>query len=213
MRLSWTLCLLLFGVHISCCSKAVEENNTGISGMQPAENASLNSNVPPRNVPSPSIESSRPNPRDVILFDGTNYLKKSGWKTPPKNDTYIDESYDQGDPERVTKSGKQVKTKSILYGYRTPWLHSQVFYYEGRDLDYLNGKFASTSFIEMSANDKVFFYAVFVEKAVSTSLSNSEAPDHEDPFGYQIMDADGDGIFETLLGVDGKNVVPDWVLR
>lgn len=211
MRMSLTLCLLLFGVLISGCSKAGSENNAGTSSLKPAENAVINSEVPPRNTPSPSIERSSPSPRDVVLFDGTNYLKKSGWKKPSKKDTYIDENYDQGDPERLTKSGKKVKTNTIVYDYRPPWLYSQDFYYEGQDLDFLKGKLKSTSFIEMSANGKVFFYSVFVEKVVSSPPSNDEP--HEHLTSYQIMDTDGDDIFETLLGDYDEIVVPDWVLK
>ena len=87
MKVALFLYLLLFVVHISGCSKAVEENNAGTSNLKPAENASLNSEVSPQNTPSPSIERSSPNPRDVVLFDGKNYIKKSGWKTPSRNDT------------------------------------------------------------------------------------------------------------------------------
>ncbi len=210
MRMSLILYLLLFGFHIFGCSKAVPENNTGTSNLKPAENAVLNSEVIPRNTPSPSIERPSPNPRDVVLFDGTNFIKKSGWKMPPKNDTYIDENYDQGDPERLTKSGKKVKTNTILYGYRTPWLYSEDFFYEGRNLDYLKAKLESFSFLEMSANGKVFFYSIFAQKVVSPPSDNEP---HLDPFSYQIMDADGDGVFETLLGDYDEIVVPNWVLR
>lgn len=210
MKVALSLYLLLLGVHIFGCTKAVEENNAGISSPKPAENVLLNSEATPQNTPRPSIESSSPNPRDVVLFDGKNYIKKSGWKKPSRSDTYVDENYDQGDPWRVTKSGKKVMTKTILYGYRTPWLHSEDFYYEGRKLDYLKGKLESLSFLEMSANGKVFMYSISVEKVVSPP-SNNES--HQDPFGYRIMDADGDGIFETLVHADGDIVVPDWVLQ
>lgn len=213
MRMSLTLFLLFFCVHITACSKAVEENEAvRRPALMPAQDAPANIWAKSRsNMPSQPIESSSPVPRDVVLFDGKNYIKKNGWKKPSKKDTFKEENYDQGDAERVTKSGKRVRTKTDFYLIRPPWLHSQDFIYKGRELDYLKGKLESTSFIEMSANGKVFFYSVFVEKVVSLPPSNDEP--HEHLTSYQIMDADGDGIFETLLGVDGENVVPDWVLK
>jgi hypothetical protein len=202
---------MLFGFHITSCSKAIEENNAApanFDAAQAAENRSV------RTVTTQSAETveskSSPNPKDVVLFNGMNYIKKSGWKTPSRNDVDIDQNYDQDKVERVTVSGKQIRTKTIFYYFRTPWLHSQDFYYEGRELDYLKGKLESGAFLEMRANDKVFLYSIFVEKVVSPP-SNSES--HQDPFGYKIMDDDGDGIFETLIYHDGDIVVPDWVLK
>ena len=142
---------LLFGVHISGCSKGIEGNNAAPFGPKPTENAVLPSAVNLQKMPGPSGENARPNPRDVVMFDGKNYIKKSGWKTPSRDETYVDESYDQGSVEGMTEKGKQVRMKSILYGYRTPWWHSQDFYYDRGDLDYLKGKLEAVAFMEISA--------------------------------------------------------------
>lgn len=213
MKLILSLLLLFCGVHITACSKAVEENNTvGTPSPTPAQDAPANSWAKSRsNMPSQPIESSSPGPRDVVLFDGKNYIKRNGWKTPPKKDTYKNEDYDQGDAERVTKSGKPVRTKTDHYLIRPPWLHSQEFVYDGRELDNMKGQFQSFFFTEMRANDKVFLYSITVENVVSAPTSNSEP--HKDPFVYEIMDSDGDGIFETLLGDHDELMVPDWVLK
>lgn len=211
MKAALLLSSLMFIVHISGCLKAVEENNAGTSGMKPAERASPDSEVNLQNTPDRSIERSSPNPRNTVLFDGRNYIKKSGWEKPSRRDTYIDGNYDRGSVERLTKSGKRVRTSGVCYGYRTPSLYSEDFYYEGRDLDYLKGTLEPFSFIEERANGKIFFYSVFAQKSVSSPLSNNDP--HEDPFSYQIMDTDGDGVFETLLGDYDEIVVPDWVLR
>lgn len=179
--------------------------------MKPAETAALPSAVNLQNRPGASIESSTsPKPRDVVLFDGKNYIKKSGWKTPSRNDTYIDESYDQGSVEGKTEKGNPVSVKTILYGYKTPWWHSQDFYFDRRNLDYLQGRLKAVAFMEISANEKVFMYSITVEEAVPLSSNNL---DHQDPFGYRIQDRDGDGIFETLLGDYDEIVVPSWVLK
>ncbi len=207
MKPALFLYALLLGIYVADCSKAVEGNNSGTSGMKPVEKSSINSEVLPQNTPSPPIEILEPNPRDVVLFDGKNYIKMSGWNKPSKNDTYIDETYDQGDPLRFTKSGKQVKTNTIHYGFRKLSLYSEDFYFEGQDLDYLKGKLDLVSFLEMSAKGKVFFYSVTAQKVVP----NNDLP--EGPFGYKIMDTDGDGVFETLLGDYDEIIVPNWVLK
>jgi hypothetical protein len=209
MKVASFLYLLLFLVHISACSEAVEENNVK-SDPKSIESAPIASERSFENTSGPSIETSSPNPGDVVLFDGKNYIKKSGWKTPSKKDAYIDEDYDQGEFQRVTESGKTIRTSTIQYFYKAPWLHSQVFYYNGRDLDYLKGKLESNNFLEMRANGKVFLYSVFGIKVVASPLDNGS---HEEPFGYRIQDRDGDGIFETLLSADIDIVVPNWVLK
>lgn len=207
MKLVLSLYLLLFSVHISGCSNGIEGKNAAPSATKPAENAVLPSEVHFQNRPHPSKENPSPKPRDVVMFDGKQYVKKSGWKTPPKKDTYIDESYDQGDVMYLTESGKRVRTNTILYDYRTSWWHSQEFHYEGRDLDYLKGKLESLSFMEISANGKVFMYSITVGPLTLNDLN------HRDPFGYRIQDRDGDGIFETLLPRDADIVIPNWVVN
>lgn len=213
MKLLLSSLLFFWGVHVAGCSKAVEENNVvGPPGPTPVQDAPANIWAKSRsNMPSRPIESSSPSPRDVVLFDGKDYIKKNGWKKPSKQDTYKDETYDQGDAERVTKSGKRVRTKTDLYLIRPPWLHSQDFIYKGQELDYLKGTLASLFFTEMSANSKVFLYSITVEKVVPPPPSNNDP--HDDPFVYEIMDSDGDGVFETLLGDYGEIIVPNWVLR
>ena len=69
---------------------------------QPARNASDQLSETVENRLSPKS-------KDVVLFDGKNYIKKSGWKTPSRCDAYIVKTDEQGDVERVTgewKTGK-----------------------------------------------------------------------------------------------------------
>ena len=204
------LFLLFLGVHIAACSKAVKENNAvNTPGLIPVQDDPANIWAKSRsNSPSQPIESYSPGLRDVVLFDGKNYIKKNGWKKPPKKDTYKDENYDQGDAERVTKSGKKIRTKTYHYLIRPPWLHSQDFIYKGDGLEYLKGKLETFFFTEMSANGKVFLYSITVEKGAPPPNS-----DHFEPFIYEIMDSDGDGIFETLVHNDENSIVPNWVLE
>ncbi len=210
MKVVLSLYLLLFGVHISACSNEIDNSKSRASGLTPAKNVVLNSEVNFRNTAVLPIETSSANPRDVVLFDGKNYIKKSGWKTPSRNDTYIDESYDQNKVEGVTESGKQVRTNTIFYLYKIKWLYSEDFYYAGRDLDYLKGQLELLCFLETSVNGKVFMYSLTAQKVVPAP-SNT---DHEHPTIYQIQDRNGDGIFETLLGKhDDEIIIPNWVLK
>jgi hypothetical protein len=94
---------LLFGVHIFGCSNRIEGNNAAPFHPRPTENAVLPTAVNVQETPGSSSGSTSPDQRDVVLFDGKNYIKKSGWKTPSKDDTYIDGSYDQGSVERQTR--------------------------------------------------------------------------------------------------------------
>ncbi len=207
MKVQVSLFLLAIAFSIMSCSKAVEETNpaanTGTVQISEPE-----SPTPVSTQSSEVAESTPPsNPRDRVVFDGKNYIKKSGWNTPSRNDTYIDGSYDQGDVMYSTESGKLVRTNTIHYIYRNPWAFSQEFYFDGRELDYLEGRLESLGFLEMSGNGKVFMYSITVGPLILNDL------DHRDPFGYRIQDRDGDGIFESLLSDDADIVVPNWVLK
>jgi len=211
MKVVLSLYLLLFGLHLSACSNGIDASKSGASGLKPAENVGLNSEVNLHNTAVLPIETSSANPRDVLLFDGKNYIKKSGWETPSNKKAYIDEKYDQGKWDGVTKSGKRVRTMASSYSIRPPWYYSQEFRYEGGELDYLKGNLVSNNFLEISFNGKVFLYSISAATAGSWPTSNSEP--HDDPFVYEIMDSDGDGIFETLLRDLDDIIVPNWVLK
>jgi hypothetical protein len=204
MKLALSLCLLSFGVFIASCSTEISRNNGSPPDVTSVPTAESHS--------SPTVENdSSPNPNDVVIFDGKNYIKKNGWKIPSRKDIYKDDTYDGGLVQRTTESGKRVETTTTRYFYKTTWLYSQDFYFEGSGLDWMKGQLESPSFLEMSVKGKVFFYSIFTEKIMPPPQSNNDP--HEDPFRYKIMDADGDGIFETLLGKNDDIVVPDWVLK
>ncbi|MCW5956038.1 MAG: hypothetical protein KIT61_05595 [Pyrinomonadaceae bacterium] len=211
MKRSLTLCLLLPFVAFQSfsCSEAVVENSAGAansSTKQPTENHSTRtvSNQPTqadkREFPSDS--------QDVVLPIGKDYIKKSGWTVPSETEAYVTKKQrDMG----TTKDGKAVEVTTIYYDYKTMKSYSEDFYYGGPNLDNMKGRLRSGGFIGYSVNGKRFMYAVFVEKIVPPPASNSDP--HDEPFVYQIMDADGNGIFETLLGDYDEIVVPNWVLK
>jgi hypothetical protein len=198
--------------HSSSCSRHVEVNSVGTPDLRPVETNAVNSNVSAQNTPVQTVESKSPsNPLDKVLFDGKNYIKKNGWKVPSRRDMYKDEAYDDRPVQRITESGKRVDTTTSSYFAKDPALYTQEFYFEGRDLDWMKGQLEYLSILEMSVKGKVFFYSVSTQKVVSPPPSNVD--NHEEPFSYQIMDTDGDGIFETLLGDYDEIIVPNWVLK
>lgn len=215
MKASVLLFLWLSSIlfHNSSCSSAVGVDNTApnSSSRQTAQNQ-IAGNVADQS--SATVESnSSQNPRDVVLFDGENYIKKSGWKVPSRKEAFIDESTEGRSPrDGRTRTGKQVKTTTTQFIYKTPWHYSQDFYFDGPDLDYMEGNLEAEYFLEISVNDKVFMYMISGRKIVPPPTSNSY---HEDPFVYEIQDNNGDGIFETLVGgkAFGETIVPNWVLK
>ncbi len=205
---------LSFLFHTSSCSSAVVVNNAATTNsitQQTAENQN------PGNVSDQSSQtvkgSPSQNPQDVVLFDGKNYIKKTGWRVPSRKEAFIEESTEGRSPrEGRTSTGKQVKTTTTQYIYKTPWHYSQDFYFDGPDLDYMEGNLEAGYFLEISVDGKVFMYMISGRKIVPPSTSNSY---HEDPFVYEIQDNNGDGILETLVGgkAFGETIVPNWVLN
>lgn len=199
--------------HTSSCSSEAGVDNAATSNLNGApvvENQSVR-NVSDQSSPSAEGSPSQ-NPKDVVLFDGKNYIKKSGWKVPSYDDTYINDTYQlHGKPvEKMTENGKKVKMYAKQYIYKIPPRYSEEFNFKGDDLNYMKGALERSSFFEARANGKVFMYSVFMQKVPPAAASNSA---HELPNQYQIQDTDGDGIFETMLGDYDEIIVPNWVLK
>ena len=208
MKTSISSFLLLFAIQSFSCSEGIVENTAGVANSGTAQS------VENRPTPTVSDQSTQTHERnfssdsqDVVLSSGKDYIKKTGWKVPSSNETYIiKKEPDMG----TTTYGKEVKVNTVDYKYKAPKSYSEDFYYEGPNLKNMKGKLLSGGFREYSVNGRIFMYTVFAEKVVPAPASNSDP--HVDPFVYQIMDADGDGIFETLRG-DYDMIVPNWVLK
>ena len=195
------------------CARSKANKETEVSANASTANSTESSVAnATSNHSSDMIGNSSPtNPRKTVLFDGKNYIKKSGWKGPPKEGTYLEQSEGVRIFVHKTLTGKEVQTKRFHYIYRSPWFYSQDFYYDGADLNVIKGRLEANYFLQFAANEKVFMYSIFGKKVVPPPSSNNEP--HEDPFGYRIMDTDGDGVFETFLGDYEELIVPNWVLR
>ena len=206
MRLSMPLFLILSALLILSCSRdvvderAVVPNGNTNAGVH-SQSSRAGENLSPGNI--------RSSAQDCVLFDGKNYIKKNGWLTPSRTDSYIDTSPDQMPGILRTEQGKEIKVTRTHYIYKVPWSYSEDFCFEGSDLDYRKGSIKSDNFTEFRLKGKVFMY--FISATTNTSLPANFEP-HNDPFMYIIQDRNGDGIFETLKGSEEISV-PKWVLK
>ena len=202
-------CLFLCAFHTSSCSNARVENPGGTANS-PTEQLAENRSTPrtssqPEKTDACSVASTS---ADEVIYSGKDYIKNSGWTLPSRELTDITER--QTDMA-LTVDGKKVEVILIFHDYKAPKSYSETFCFTGRNLDYMKGRLRSGGFTEYSKNGRVFRYAVFAEKVLPPLESNSEP--HEETFVYQIQDANGDGVFETLLGNYDEFIVPNWVLR
>jgi hypothetical protein len=203
MKTPFYLYLSLLAVCCFSCSKTIEKSNTAPTSFatpQAPENQSAQTD---------EINSSI-GQKGAVLFDGKNYIRKSGWLTPSRNNTYVDDTYVEDAVKGKTRAGKAVKLSTISFIYKIPWIYSQDFSFDGSGLDDLKGKIESDYFRESRANGKIFMYTISGKRV--TGLPANFEP-HDDPFVYQIQDRDGDGKFETLLGGSQDIIVPNWVLK
>lgn len=145
-----------------------------------------------------------PNLENGGQLDGKNRTKKDGWQTPPRERR---EKVGSSGRTMKTPEGKQAEVVSTSFGFKTPWSYSEDF------LD-LRGpvQLESESFMEHSFHGRVFMYSIFAKTVGVPLLSNSDQT--EERYVYLIQDFDGDGIFETLISGDAKEVLmPKWVLE
>ncbi len=189
MKMPISLCLLVLTLLVSSCSKTAGVNNA-------AKNVVKDANTTEKQQPS--------NSEDEVPIPRMNQAKASGWQVPPPNRDVVRKSV----ADMQTTTGKQVKVTSTdySYAYENPWSYSEDF----RDL---RGpvKLESVFFSEYSGKGRVFMYSIMAKEVRAPPVSN-RVP-HEDSFVYKIMDADGDGIFETLLGDYDEIIVPNWVVK
>ncbi len=149
--------------------------------------------------------------KNDVVFDGKNYIKKSGWTVPTRQDTYVGQhAWNNKTIEKLTANGTKVKVigKQFLYGSPLPL--SEEFSFDGDGLDFMKGNIMCYGFFEDTANGKVFRYTIYIQKEQPAGVSNT---DRKGPTQYEIHDNDGDAIFETLLGDGDEFIVPNWVLK
>lgn len=204
--------VLLAAFHVSSCSSASEISSAGTSNSDRAKNVSANSNQTTQNTPVEIAVNKPPtNAQDIVKFDGKDYTRKTGWKIPSQDGASL---HEKETDTRTTETGKQVKMTTAHYSSRYDRLpsYTEDFYFEGSKLDYMKGKrLEIDTFMKMSVRGKVFMYSISVGKVGHPPASNGDP--HDDPFGYRILDKDGDGIFETLLHGKSDIIVPNWVLK
>jgi hypothetical protein len=158
------------------------------------EISSLKSNTENATVPSPK--------KTPVIIDG-RIINESGWKVPQTKDTRT------GNKEVKTINSVEVKPFKVKTTYFTP--NTEVLYTEelfSENVTRLHGELVLIHFEEFRLNDKVYLYSITAKKNESINQKNVNA--HNEIMVYQILDNDGDGIFETLID-DYKTVpIPKW---
>lgn len=211
LRILSLMYLLLFVFYTFSCSREVLKDNSGSTNQNTATSAEAEHARDVVNQTTPPVKNGTPgNATGQVVFDGKNYIKKSGWRIPSHIDTYVGEHQWNGKPrDYLTKDGNTVKMIGRQFVYRHPRQISEDFHFDGSGLDYIKGTLEWHGFFEDVANGKILMYTVYIQKVQPATTSNSA---REGPSSYQIMDTNGDGIFETLLGSQKEIVIPDWVL-
>jgi hypothetical protein len=112
----------------------------------------------------------------------------------------------------TSESGKSIKvTRTTYYPVDDFYFTDEPFTPEvARQL--VGGTLQLKLIDELKVNGKIFAYVINVTSMMSHAQSNSNSLHNGHPFGYPILDKDGDGKFETLLPDDDVELqVPAWV--
>lgn len=75
----------------------------------------------------------------------------------------------------------------------------------------LHGELVLISFKEFRLNDNIYLYSIVAKKNEDINQKNINA--HNELLIYQILDNDGDGIFETLIDNDSTILIPKWCVK
>jgi hypothetical protein len=199
LKVSLCSCLLLLGFYFGSCSQVANVNSEIIArnGVAPPN---TNSSLDPKKSPTPNEEE--------VLFDGKNYLKKSGWRIPRLDGRR--EVVQTSVEAMSSQTGKDVDVTTKLYSYDEPIVYSLNFSSKRSELDDFKGNLETPWFRELSLDGKIFRYIIFA-KVIKGSLPSNREP-AEERYEYLLQDDDGDGVFETFI-YKGDIKVPAWVFK
>lgn len=113
MKILVSLFFLVFGFCISSCSK-----NTVADNASPSSIEVNNVRTPETNLSS--------NSKNDVIFDGKNYIKKSGWIVPSQSKRHLERKRTR---MMSNEEGKEVEVTTADYSYETAWTYSQDFKY------------------------------------------------------------------------------------
>jgi hypothetical protein len=140
-----------------------------------------------------------------IIIDG-RLINETGWQVPQTRDTEI------GTPtvKKINSiEGKPFKVKTIYFAPNNEVLYTEELFSE--NVTRLHGELVLHGFEEFRLNDKVYLYSIVAKENEDINQKNINA--HNEKLIYQILDNDGDGIFETLIDNDSTVLIPKWCTK
>jgi len=140
-----------------------------------------------------------------VIIEG-RIINETGWKVPQKNDT---KSWTPTVKKINSIEGKPFNVKINYFLPNENVLYTEELFSE--NVTRLHGELVLDSFEELSLNDKVYLYSIVAKE--NESINQRNVNDHNDKLIYQILDSDGDGIFETLIDNDSTILIPKWVTK
>jgi hypothetical protein len=140
-----------------------------------------------------------------VIIEG-RIINETGWKVPQKNDT-------ETSPTTVktinSVEGKPFKVKTTYFTPNNPVFYTEELFSE--NVTRLQGELVLKGFEEFRLNDKVYLYSIGAKEKENINQQNINA--HNEMLEYQILDTDGDGIFETLIDNGSGVLIPKWITK
>jgi hypothetical protein len=133
-------------------------------------------------------------------------IKEAGWQVPaPKEKKKIRTNI----ISMAAEDGRKVDVSITEYVHEKDVLYTETPV-PGTTL--VRGALRLANFSELKVKEKIFLYTIFARPVRPQEESNDNSS-HDHMFVYQIVDRNGDSIFETLLIGKSKFLVPNWALE
>jgi hypothetical protein len=140
-----------------------------------------------------------------VIIDG-RIINETGWKIPQAKDART------GTP--IVKKIDSVEGKTFNVKIHSFIPNEKILYTEelfSENVTRLHGELVLDLFKEHRLNDKVYLYSIVAKE--NESINQKNVNDHNDKLIYQILDNDGDGIFETLIDNSSTVLIPKWATK
>lgn len=147
-----------------------------------------------------------PTPKKTPVIIEGRIISETGWKIPQTKDT----KRCLPTVKKINSiEGKPFNVKITTFTPIDEALYTEELFSE--NITRLRGELALHSFEEYRLNDKVYLYLIIAKENEDINQKNING--HNEKLIYQILDSDGDGIFETLIDNDPTVLIPKWCTR
>lgn len=147
-----------------------------------------------------------PMPKKTPLVIEGRIINENGWQVPQTKDT---KSWTPKEKKINSIEGKPFNVKITFFNPNENVLYTEELFSE--NVTRLHGELVLNSFEEFRLNDKVYLYSIVAKENEDINQKNINA--RNDMLIYQILDNDGDGIFETLIDNDSTVLLPKWCTK